>query len=90
MVLRANRTNQLRAPVAAQVPVGLAGVCGTVAEPDGAGVVPLGVGFGLDVALGAGVRVGFLVFDGLGVGLGVVVCAGVTTTSGGGGGRTSR
>jgi hypothetical protein len=74
----------------AQVPVGL-GAPGTVAEPDGAGAVPVGDGEGaVDVALGVGVRVGFFVFGGLGVWLGVVVCTGVSTTSGGGGGRTSR
>jgi hypothetical protein len=67
------------------------GVDGTVAEPDGAGLVPLGVGEGaMEVELEVGVGVCFLVFVGLGAWLGVVVCTGVTTTSGGGGGRTSR
>jgi hypothetical protein len=67
------------------------GVDGTVTEPVGAGFVPLGDAEGaVDVALGVGVGVCFLVFVGLGAWLGVVVCTGVTTTSGGGGGRTSR
>lgn len=73
--------------------VGLgAGVAGTVPEPD---AVPVGVvlddGVGeVDVTVELGVFVGFLVFVAVGVGLGVVVWAGMTTTSGGGGGRTNR
>ena len=67
------------------------GVSEMVADPDGVGEVPVGDGEGaVDVALGVGVRVGSSGFVGLGVWLGVVVCAGVTTTSGEGGGRTSR
>jgi hypothetical protein len=42
------------------------------------------------VPLGVGLLVGFFVCVGDGVGLGVVVCAGMTITRGGGGGRTSR
>jgi hypothetical protein len=63
------------------------------AVPD---VVPVGVvvlddGVGVaDVTVGVGVLLGFLVCVAFGVGLGVVVCAGMTTVSGGGGGRTSR
>jgi hypothetical protein len=76
--------------------VGLDGVVpGTVAEPDTEpdGVVGLddneGVGV-VEVTVGVGDRVGFLVWVLVGVGLGVVVWAGTTTTSGGGGGRTIR
>ena len=53
-----------------------------VVEGDGDGVV--------DVTVGVGFLVGFLECVGDGVGLGVVVCAGMTITRGGGGGRTSR
>jgi hypothetical protein len=76
------------------VPVGLAvGVSVAEAEPDG---VPVRVevlddGDGVvDVTVGDGFLVGFLECVGDGVGLGVVVCAGMTITRGGGGGRTSR
>jgi hypothetical protein len=66
-------------------------VDGTVAEPDGAGLVPVGDAEGaVVVTLAVGVGVGFFVFVGLGAWLGVVVCTGVTPPSGGGGGRTSR
>lgn len=67
------------------------GVCVTVTEPDGAGVVMLGDAEGaVVVTLGVGFGVGFFDFVGLGAWLGVVVCTGVTTPSCGGGGRTSR
>jgi hypothetical protein len=69
------------------------GVAGPVAVPVGVpvGVVLLVVGGGVDdVTVGLGVLLGFLVWVAFGVGLGVVVCAGMTTTSGGGGGRTRR
>ena len=76
--------------------VGLAvGVAVAEVEPDG---VPVRVevlddvdGDGVvDVTVGDGFLVGFLVCVADGVGLGVVVCAGMTMTRGGGGGRTSR
>jgi len=51
-----------------------------VNDGDGVVVVTVGVGF----------LVGFLVCVGDGVGLGVVVTAGITMTRGGGGGRTCR
>jgi hypothetical protein len=64
-------------------------VCGAEAEPDavGLGVVETGLGEsdGADVV---GEAVAFL--ECVGVGDGVIVCAGVTITRGGGGGRTSR
>ena len=66
------------------------GVPVTEGEPVGvAVVVTVGDGVVL-VTLGVGFLVGFLVCVGDGVGLGVVVCAGMTMTRGGGGGRTSR
>ena len=79
------------------VPLGLAArVSVAEAEPDG---VPVGVGV-IDgvtdddgvvlMTVGVGFLVGFLVCVGDCVGLGVVVCAGMTITRGGGGGRTSR
>jgi hypothetical protein len=53
--------------------------------------VTVGVGDGVVlVTVGVGVLVGFLVCVADGVGLGVVVCAGMTMTRGGGGGRTIR
>jgi hypothetical protein len=70
------------------------GVPVTEGEPVG-GTVAVADGVSDDncvvlVTLGAGFLVGFLVCVGDGVGLGVVVCAGMTITRGGGGGRTSR
>jgi len=63
------------------VPVGVTVAVGDgVSDVDGVVLVTLGVGF----------LVGFLVCVGDGVGLGVVVCAGMTMTRGGGGGRTSK
>jgi hypothetical protein len=74
--------------------VGVAAAVGeAVVAPDGVpvGVVEVDDGVGaVDVTVGARVSRGFLVWVAVGVGPGVVVCAGVTTTSGGGGGRTSR
>ena len=81
------------------VPLGPA-PCVSVAEagPDGVPVgVTVAVGDGVSdddgvvlLTLGVGFLVGFLVCVGDGVGLGVVVCAGMTMTRGGGGGRTRR
>jgi hypothetical protein len=66
-------------PVTVGEPVG---VTVGVSDVDGVGVVL--------VTVGVGFLVGFLVCVADGVGLGVVVCAGMTTTRGGGGGRTRR
>ena len=70
------------------------GVPVTEGEPvGGTVVVAVGVSDGdgvVVVTVGVGFLVGFLVCVGDGVGLGVVVCAGITMTRGGGGGRTSR
>jgi hypothetical protein len=68
-------------PVTDGVPVAVT-VGETVGVSDGDGVV--------DVTVGDGFLVGFFECVADGVGLGVVVCAGMTTTFGGGGGRTSR
>jgi hypothetical protein len=67
-------------PVTEGEPVGTVAVTDGVSDGDGLVLVTLGVGF----------LVGFFVCVGDGVGLGVVVCAGMTMTRGGGGGRTSR
>jgi hypothetical protein len=65
-----------------------------VAVPGGV-VVGVAVGVGevdgvVGLAVGVGVLAGFVLCDGECVGVGVVVCAGMTTTRGGGAGRTSR